>query len=318
MKRTIAIFAILALLLGLTGCQPSAESKYTIGICQLMSHEALDSATQGFMDAVKAGLGEENVKFIEQNAAGEANTAVTIANDFVSKNVDLIMANGTAALQAAANATVEIPILGTSITDYGVALEIEGFTGTVGGNVSGTSDLAPLDEQAQLILDMVPTAKTVGLLYCSAEANSAYQVKNVRAYLEGKGITVKDFSFSASTDVTVSVEAAAGACDVIYIPTDNTAVSCAETIRGVMTGSKVPIVTGDSGSCKICGVATLSIDYYNIGKKAGEMAVEILANGADISTMPVSYDAKPVPQYNPTICTELGITVPEHYIALES
>ena len=289
------------------------DGKYTIGICQLVTHDALDAATKGFKDAVIAGLGEENVTFIEQNAAGENNTCTTIVNDFVSKDVDLIMANATGALQAAANATLDIPILGTSITEYGVALEIDGFTGTVGGNISGTSDLAPLEDQAQMILDLVPDVKTVGMLYCSAEPNSEYQVKVVREYLEGKGITVEDFAFSASTDVSVVAEAAAAASDVIYIPTDNTAASCTETINNVVLPTKTPIIAGESGICSGCGIAAFSISYEQIGKVTDEMAVKVLKGEADISEMPIAYDDAPVKVYNPTICEELGITPPEGY-----
>lgn len=287
--------------------------KFVVGICQLVTHDALDAATQGFQDALVAALGEENVEFILQNAAGESNTCVTIANDFVSKEVDLIMANGTAALQAAANATLEIPILGTSITEYGVALEIDDFTGVVGGNVSGTSDLAPLDEQAQMIIDLVPDAKTVGMLYCSAEPNSAYQVKVVREYLEDKGLTVVDYAFSASSDVAQVAEAAAAACDALYIPTDNTAASCTETINNVVLPTKTPIIAGEAGICKGCGIATLSISYYELGKTTGEMAAKILKGEADIATMEIAYDNNPVKQYNATNCTELDIAIPEGY-----
>jgi len=314
-KRLIAMLAVVAMLatcmVTMTSCKD--DGKIQIGICQLVTHDALDAATKGFKDAVIAGMGAENVEFIEQNAAGEANTAVTIVNDFVSKNVDLIMANATASLQSAANATTTIPILGTSITEYGVALEIKDFTGTVGGNISGTSDLAPLNEQAQMILDLVPTAKTVGLLYCSAEPNSAYQVKVVREYLEGKNVTVEDFAFSASSDVAQVAAAAAAKCDAIYIPTDNTAASCTETINNVVLPTKTPIIAGEAGICAGCGIATLSIDYYNLGKKTGEMAVEILKDGKDISTMPIAYDEAPVKKYNATLCTELGIAAPAGY-----
>ena len=314
-KRLIAMLAVVAMLAAymvtMTSCKD--DGKIQIGICQLVTHDALDAATKGFKDAVIAGMGEENVEFIEQNAAGEANTAVTIVNDFVSKNVDLIMANATASLQSAANATTTIPILGTSITEYGVALEIKDFTGTVGGNISGTSDLAPLNEQAQMILDLVPTAKIVGLLYCSAEPNSAYQVKVVREYLEGKNMTVEDFAFSASSDVAQVAAAAAAKCDAIYIPTDNTAASCTETINNVVLPTKTPIIAGEAGICAGCGIATLSIDYYNLGKKTGEMAVEILKDGKDISTMPIAYDEAPVKKYNATLCTELGIAAPAGY-----
>ena len=292
----------------------SAEGdKFVVGICQLVTHDALDAATQGFMDALTAELGEENVEFILQNAAGEANTCVTIVNDFVAKDVDLIMANATAALQAAANATLDIPILGTSVTEYGVALGIKDFDGTVGGNISGTSDLAPLDEQAQMILDLVPEAKTVGLLYCSAEPNSDYQVKVVREYLEDKGLTVEDFAFSASSDVAQVAEAAAAACDVLYIPTDNTAASCTETINNVVLPTGTPIIAGEAGICSGCGIATLSISYYELGKTTGAMAAKILKGEADISEMPIEYDNNPVKKFNETNCAELNIVVPEDY-----
>ena len=326
-KRVFAaVLAVLMLAMCFVGCgeapansdaNKNADGKYTIGICQLVTHDALDAATNGFKEAVIEGLGEENVTFIEQNAAGDNNTCTTIVNDFVSKDVDLIMANATGALQAAYNSTETIPVLGTSITEYGVALGLENFNGTVGGNVSGTSDLAPLDEQAQMIIDLVPTAKTVGLLYCSAEPNSKYQVEVVSKYLTDKGLTVKEFAFSTSADVAQVAEAAASASDAIYIPTDNTAASCAETINTVVLPTKTPIIAGEAGICKGCGVATLSISYEQLGRKTGEMAVEILKDGKDISTMPIAYDDAPVKKYNKTICDELGITPLEGYEVLE-
>ncbi len=318
MTKLLALLMALTLLFAFTGCGTGKDDgKYTIGICQLVTHDALDAATKGFKDAVIAGLGEENVTFLEQNAAGENNICTTIVNDFVSKDVDLIMANATGALQAAANATLDIPILGTSITEYGVALELENFDGTVGGNISGTSDLAPLTEQAQMIVDLFPEAKTVGMLYCSAEPNSAYQVEEVSKILKSKNLTVKEFSFSASSDVAQVAAAAAAACDVIYIPTDNTAASCTETINNTVLPTKTPIIAGEAGICSGCGVATLSISYYELGKKTGEMAVEILKEGKDISEMAIAYDPNPVKKYNSEICSELGITVPEDYEALE-
>ena len=326
-KRVFAaVLAVLMLAMCFVGCgeapansdaNKNADGKYTIGICQLVTHDALDAATNGFKEAVIEGLGEENVTSIEQNAAGDNNTCTTIVNDFVSKDVDLIMANATGALQAAYNSTETIPVLGTSITEYGVALGLDNFNGTVGGNVSGTSDLAPLDEQAQMIIDLVPTAKTVGLLYCSAEPNSKYQVEVVSKYLTDKGLTVKEFAFSTSADVAQVAEAAASASDAIYIPTDNTAASCAETINTVVLPTKTPIIAGEAGICKGCGVATLSISYEQLGRKTGEMAVEILKDGKDISTMPIAYDDAPVKKYNKTICDELGITPPEGYEVLE-
>ncbi len=311
-KLTSLLLSLVLLVMCFAGCKTKSEG-YTIGICQLAPHDALDAATQGFKDAVIAALGEENVTFLEQNAAGENNMCTTIVNDFVSKKVDLIMANATGALQAAYNATADIPVLGTSITEYGVALGLDNFTGVVGGNISGTSDLAPLEEQAQMILDLVPGAQTVGMLYCSAEPNSDYQVKVVTQYLEAKGITVKNFSFSASSDVAQVAAAAAAACDAIYIPTDNTAATCTETINNVVLPTKTPIIAGEAAICAGCGVATLSISYYELGKKTGEMAVQILTGEADISEMAIAYDPNPVKKYNPEICQELGIEIPADY-----
>ena len=237
---------------GGTGAQ-GGQNSYTIGVCQLVTHDALDAATQGFIDAVKDKLGEENVTIDVQNAANDQNVCTTIVNTFVSKKVDLIMANATPALQAAYNATVEIPILGTSVTEYGVALGIDNFSGTVGGNVSGTSDLAPLTEQADMILELLPETKTVGLLYCSAEPNSEYQVQVVEEYLTGKGITCTRYSFSDSNDVAAVTTKAAADSDVIYIPTDNTAASCTETIGSIVLNAKTPVVAGEKGLCTGCG-----------------------------------------------------------------
>ncbi len=322
-KRVLSfLLAAFTMSFALAGCGGSSSDAnennvYKIGICQLVTHDALDAATKGFKEAVIEGLGEDNVEFLEQNAAGDNNTCTTIVNDFVSKDVDLMMANGTAALQAAANASMDIPILGTSITDYGVALEIDDFSGTVGGNISGTSDLAPLEDQAQMIIDLIPEANNVGILYCSAEPNSAYQVKIVKQYLEDKGLTVKEFAFSASSDVAQVAEAAASASDAIYIPTDNTAASCTETINNVVLPTKVPIIAGESGICKGCGIATLAISYEKLGQITGEMAVEILKDGKDISEMPIEYDKDTSKLYNKTICDELGIKIPDDYEELE-
>ena len=289
---------------------------YQVGVCQLTQHDALDAATQGFVDALNTILGSEHVNIDVQVASGDSTTCTPIVNSFVNKKVDLIMANATPALQAAYNATTSIPILGTSVTEYGVALGLSDFSGTVGGNISGTSDLAPLTEQADMILELVPQAKTVGLLYCSAEPNSEYQVKVVEDYLSGKGITCTRYSFSDSNDVAAVTTKAAADSDVIYIPTDNTAASCTETIGSIVRSAKTPVVAGEQGICVGCGIATLSISYYDLGYKTGEMAAQILKGEADISQMPIEY-ANASKLYNADMCQELGITVPEGYTALE-
>lgn len=297
--------------------QPAGDGTvYNIGICQLLQHPALDAATEGFKAALVEGLGEANVKFDEQNASGESATCSTIINQFVSGNVDLILANATASLQAAHAGTGEIPILGTSITDYATALEIDEWTGTTGMNISGTSDLAPLKDQAAMLNELFPDAKTVGLLYCSGEPNSHYQAATIQGYLEEYGYTCETYTFADSNDIASVATNASGACDVIYIPTDNTAASNTEVINNICLPAGVPIIAGEEGLCSGCGVATLSISYYDIGYKAGEMAIDILVNGADVSAMPIEFAPNVTKEYNESICTQLGITVPDGYEAI--
>ena len=293
---------------------PAAES-YTVGICQLAPHPALDAATQGFRDALEEALPGQ-VKFDEQNAAGESATCATIVNGFVSSGVDLIMANATPALQAAVAATSDIPVLGTSVTEYGVALGIDNFSGTVGTNVSGTSDLAPLDEQAAMVKEWFPEAKTVGLLYCSAEANSQYQVDTVQAELEKLGLTCTPYPFSDTNDMASVTQSAVDNSDVLYVPTDNTCANNAGIIDNIARPAGVPIIAGEEGICGGCGVATLSISYYDLGVATGKMAAKILTGEADIAEMPIEYAPQFTKKYNETICTDLGLTVPEGYEAI--
>lgn len=302
-----------------TGSSSSSSNKvYKIGILQLVQHEALDAATKGFKDEVTKELGKSHVKFDTQNAQGDSSTATTIATNFASEKEDLILANATASLQAAESATKTIPILGTAVTNYQVALNLKKFNGTVGGNVSGTSDLAPLDKQEKMIKDFVPNAKKLGILYCSAEPNSKYQAEQVAKYAKKDGLTVKTYTFSDTNDVSSVTQQAASNSDVIYIPTDNTAASCAKTINNVALKAKTPIITGEEGIMAKCGVATLSIDYYGLGKTTGKMAVQILTGKKKISKMPIQYYANPVKEYNPTICKKLGIKVPKGYKAFKN
>lgn len=336
MKKAVSLMMAAAMTMGLAACgatasaadaastadtasgtEAAADSKvYRVGICQLVQHEALDAATQGFKDALVEALGEGNVKFDEQNASGDSANCATIVNGFVSSNVDLILANATAPLQAAAQATADIPILGTSVTDYATALDISDWTGTVGGNISGTSDLAPLDQQAAMIQELFPDAKAVGLLYCSAEPNSVYQCDVIEGYLKEEGYSVTRYAFTDTNDVTSVAQTAADNSDVIYIPTDNTAASNTEAIANVVLPAKVPAVAGEEGICNGCGVATLSISYYDLGHATGEMAAKILAEGGDVSTMPVEYAPNVTKKYNAANCEALGITPPDGYEAI--
>ena len=302
-----------------TSSNPTAaatgDKKYTVGICQLVQHAALDAATQGFQDALTAAMGD-TVSFEFQNAQGDSATCATIANGFVSAGVDLIMANATAALQAAQAATNTIPVLGTSVTEYGVALGLDDFSGTVGGNISGTSDLAPLDQQADMIVEWMPDAKKIGLLYCSAEANSQYQVDEVQKYLEAKGIAVTQYAFSDSNDLSSVCQRAAYENDALYVPTDNTVAANTGIVDGICRPAKKPVFAGEEGICSGCGVATLSISYYDLGYTTGEMAVKILKGEDNIATMPIEY-TDVTKKYNKTICEDLGLTVPAGYEAIE-
>ena len=311
MKKMIAVLLVLLMAVPFVACKKDNDT-YTVGICQFVQHEALDAATQGFKDALVAKLGDK-VEFVEENAAGDTANCTTIVNSLVSSEVDLIMANATPALQAAANATRTIPVLGTSITEYGVALSIDNFNGTVGTNVSGTSDLAPLEDQAAMITEWFPETKKVALFYCSSEANSKYQVDTVAALLQAQGIETKMCAFVDSNDMAQVCEDANAFGDVIYIPTDNAVANATETVNAICDK---PIIAGEAGICKGSGgVATLSIDYYELGYKTGEMAAQILTGEADVATMAVGYaDAKKF--YNAEACEELGLTAPNGYEAM--
>lgn len=316
MKKIISLMIAAALLLGACVCAAAEGDAYQIGILQFVQHPALDQATQGFKDALTEKLGDK-VSFIDENASGEVPNCATIASQLVSKQVNLIMANATPPLQACSNATGDIPVLGTSVTDYQAALEIELTPeGATGMNISGTSDLAPLDGQAGMIKELFPDAKTIGLLYCSGEANSIYQIKVIEGYLTEMGYECKRYGFNDSNDLA-SVAQTATECDVIYIPTDNTAANNTEAIANVVIPAKVPVVTGEEGLCTGCGIATLTISYYDIGYRTGEMAYDILVNGADIAAMPISYAPQFTKKYNAANAAELGITIPEDYLPIE-
>lgn len=316
-KRIVALCLTAVLVAGVfAGCSTQTK-KYKVGICQLVQHEALDAATQGFKDALTEKLGAENVEFDEQNAGGDSATCATITNQFVANGVDLIMANATPALQAAMAATTEIPIVATSITDYATALEITDWTGKTGINVTGTSDLAPLAEQAAMIKELCPEAKTVAILYCSAEANSKYQADVITAELTTLGLESKVYTCADTNEIASITTQACQECDAIYIPTDNTIASATAAVNEIAEPAGVPIIAGEEGICKGCGVGTLSISYYSIGQKAGEMAAEILLNGANPAEMEIQYAADLTKKYVADRATALGITVPENYEAID-
>ena len=316
MKKALSVLVAVILALCMSGAALAEGTTYQIGICQLVQHVALDAATQGFQDALTEKLGDA-VIFDVQNASGDSNTCSTIMNTFVSNNVDLIMANATPALQAAVAATGDIPVLGTSVTDYATALDISDWSGATGINVSGTSDLAPLDQQADMLQELFPDARKVGLIYCSAEPNSKYQVDVIKGFLEAKGYECTEYTFADSNDVASVTQNACDGSDVLYIPTDNTAASCTEAIRNVVEPAMIPVIAGEEGICRGCGVATLSISYYDLGYATGEMAYEVLVNGADVASMDIRFAPNVTKEYNAELCGLFGISVPEDYTAIE-
>ena len=315
MKKIVALVLAVLMLAALTGCGETASGsdKYVIGICQMMPHQSLEDATRGFQDALIAALGEDQVDFRHQDAGGEYATCATIIDGFLSENVDLILANATVPLQAAVSAVADTPVLGTSVTDYATALNMAEWNGLVGGNVSGTTDLAPLDQQAAVIAELFPDAENVGLLYCSGEPNSVYQITRVEGYLTEMGYTCNSFAFVDVNDLSAVCEAACDASDVIYIPTDNTCAMYTENIANVVLPAGVPVVTGDASTCAAAGVATFSIDYYDLGWVTGEMAAKVLIGEADISTMAVQSVDVATKIYNPVNCEKLGVAVPDGY-----
>lgn len=326
MKKTLVALVLLVIFaLGcLTACTPTVtidpnKAEYTVGICQLIQHPALDAATEGFKDGLKKALEAEGrtVVFKEENANGEPDTCAQITSTFVAQGVDLILANATASLTSAVSATRNIPILGTSITDYASALNIKDWTGVAGGNVSGTSDLAPLDKQAEMIVELFPDAKKVGLLYCSAESNSLYQVTEIANVLKQNGIETKEFSFIDTSDLEAVATQACAWSDVIYVPTDNIVANNATFIDSICSANKKPVVAGEEGVCKGCGVATLSIDYFRLGQITGQMAADVLLGKKDISTLAIATDTNPTYKYVASRCEEFGITIPEGYVVIE-
>lgn len=314
-KIISAALALMLMAFCFTGCKTEKKDTYVVGICQLAQHDALDAATNGFMKALKDKLGDK-VRFDLQNASGEATNCTTICSKFVSDKVDLIMANATGALSAAAQATDTIPIVATSITDYATALDIKDWNGTTGFNVTGTADLAPLEQQAAMIKELVPNAKMVGILYCSSEPNSKFQSTVMQEKLKALGFECKEFTFVDTNDVTAVTQQAAAECDAIFAPTDNTIASNGPAINNVLEPAKIPLIAGEQGICEKCGIATLSISYYDIGYKAGEMAYEILVNGADPAKMAIEYSKDLTKKYMADRCRELGITVPDGYVAI--
>lgn len=319
MKKILALLGLTSTI-ALSGCSGKIKvnpdkQKYEVGIAQLVTHPALDAATAGFKEKLTSLLqaaGRE-VSFIENNAAGDSALCPTITTDLVSKDVDLILANATPCLTAAYAATSYIPILGTSITDYGAALGIEFKDGKSGKNVSGTSDLAPLDQQASEMVKLLPSANKIGIIYCSSEANSKFQVDEISKQLSSLGKTVTPRPFTDSSDLKSVCQKSAAEDDAVYIPTDNTAASNVSIIDGIFAPAHKPVYAGESGICEGAGIATLSIDYHRLGEVTGEMAFNVLLGKNKIDEYAVQYDKDVKKLYNKERCDAYGIVVPEGY-----
>lgn len=320
MKKLIAMILAVVMVLAMASAVPAAKAEdatYTIGICQLVQHAALDAATDGFMAALTEKLGD-SVTFDLQNAQGEPTTCSTIVTGFVANEYDLIMANATPALLAAVSATDTIPILGTSVTDYATALAIDDMDAAVGTgiNVSGTSDGVPAQLYADTLMELIPEAKKVSIVYCSAEPNSVLQADQFVACMDAIGVKTTVYTFTDSNDIQAVVTAAIEDADAMYIPTDNTAASNMTIVTNICAPAGIPIICGEEGMCGAGGLATVSISYYDIGYVCGEMAYDILVNGADVSAMPIGYAASPEKKYNTDYAEAIAFEMPEDYVAI--
>lgn len=293
------------------GSEPAASAAsgaeyYRIGILQLVEHDALDASNRGFIDALNdAGIDYE---VDQQNAQGDQSACQTIATKLVNDEDDLILVIATPAAQAVAGATSEIPIVGTAITDFADA-GLVNDNAAPGTNVTGTSDLTPVNEQIALIPTLFPEAKTVGILYCSAEANSTFQANMAHEACEANGLAWEDYTVSSSNEIQQVVESMVGKVDVIYIPTDNVMAAGMQTVAMVANDNGLPTVVGEQGMVENGGLVSYSIDYYELGYRAGQMAVRILVDGADPAEMPIEYLAAEECElvYNEETAATLGV-----------
>lgn len=266
--------------------QAAAGGEFKVGVLQLTEHPALDSSNQGFCDALAAsGL---SITIDQQNAQNDQAACQTIATKLVSDEDDLILAIGTPAAQAVAGATSEIPVIATAITDF-VEAGLVNANDAPGTNVTGTSDLTPIKEQIELLTKLLPEAKNVGILYCSAEVNSAVQAKSAEEACAAAGLTSQVFTVSSSNEIQTVVESMVGKVDVIYAPTDNTIAAGMPVVSMVATANQLPVICGEGGMVNSGGLATYGIDYYQLGYMAGEMAVAILKGENTPDKMPIGY-----------------------------
>lgn len=280
----LTLSAITALSL-LTGCG-AANDTYQIGVLQLTQHAALDAANEGFIAALDASGIKYEVD--QQNASGDSSTCVTVADKFVNDKKDLIYTIATPAAQAVAGATSDIPIVGSAITDY-VEAGLVNSNDAPGGNVTGSSDMNPIDAQLDLLIQLVPAAKTIGVFYSADEDNSVLQANLFTTAAEAKGLTVEKFTISNSNEIQTVVQSMEGKVDACWIPTDNKLAAGMATVAMIANEIKLPVICGESNMVNEGGLATYGLDYYQLGYLAGEMAVDILKNGKKPADMPIQF-----------------------------
>ena len=317
-KKFLAAAAACLMVAGLAACgnKPSTPSNpdekvFQIGIVQLAEHPALDEATRGFKEFLTEKLGDK-VQFNVQNAQGEQTNCTTIVNQFVSSKVDLIMANATNAVKAAREATSDIPVVGTSVTDY-VFSGLVASNEAPGANVTGASDMNPVNVQVQLMKTLCPEVKTAGIVINSGEENSAIQAEEAKTAFEAEGFAVKIYSVADTNEIQTVVTAACNEVDAFYEPTDNLIAANVPTMSNITTAAGKPVICGEGGMCESGFLATYAISYYELGRAAGEQAFNILVNGADPATTPIFFfDVSQLTLVvNEQNAAELGITIPE-------
>lgn len=313
--RTTVVAGLTAAALFLTACSSDSDSStdaagddvYTVGINQLVQHPALDAATAGFKEAfADAGV---DVEFDEQNANGEQATALTIAQQFAGKDLDMVLAVATPAAQATAQNITDIPVLFTAVTDP-VSAELVDSEEAPGGNVTGTSDVAPIGDQLDLLKELVPDARTVGIVYASGEVNSQVQVEAAREAAGPRDLEITTQTVTTANDIQQAVEAL-GDVDAIYVPTDNMVVAGIASLVQVAEQKQIPVIAAEAGTVEGGAVATLGIDYTELGRQTGEMALRVLRDGEDTATMPVEKATEFTYVINEDAAQRQGVTVPQ-------
>lgn len=317
--KTLALAAVMVLSMGaFAGCGTQKESASSdqktvqVGIVQLVEHGALDAANRGFIDglASKGFKENENVTFDQQNAQADQSNLQNIGQRFINNKVDLICAIATPAAQTVANMTKDIPIVATAVTDYEEA-KLVASNQEPKGNVTGTTDMNPVDQQVDLMLSVAPNAKTVGVIYCSSEVNSQMQVRLMKAYAESKGLEVIETTVSTVNDIQQAAQSLVGKVQAIYAPTDNVIASAIPTLISVTDPAKIPVICGESNMVKAGALATVGVDYYKLGFQTGEMAADILSKKAKPETMAIQSLKEMQVTVNETAAEKLGIQIPE-------